>query len=78
MSRGKTFFLLIEGELRPGSSLENMTDWAGKVPGQVARLAGLLHLASAQQIESKVEPSVMFAATELGKKLVHHARYAFS
>ncbi|MFW5500057.1 MULTISPECIES: YfjI family protein [unclassified Maridesulfovibrio] len=73
----KNFFLLIEGELRPGSSLENMTDWAGKVPGQVARLAGLLHLASAQQIESKVEPSVMFAATELGKKLVHHARYAF-
>ncbi|WP_432738864.1 YfjI family protein [Maridesulfovibrio sp. FT414] len=73
----KNFFLLIEAELRPGNSLENMTDWAGKVPGQVARLAGLLHLASAHQIESKVEASIMMAATELGKKLVHHARYAF-
>ncbi|NDV23842.1 DUF3987 domain-containing protein [Desulfovibrio sp. JC022] len=73
----KNFFLLIEGELRPGSSLENMTDWAGKVPGQVARLAGLLHLVSAQEVESKIEQSIMVSATELGKKLVHHARYAF-
>ncbi|TIH12453.1 DUF3987 domain-containing protein [Marinifilum sp. JC120] len=73
----KSFFLLIEAELRPGHSLENMTDWAGKVPGQVARLAGLLHLASSHQIESKIEQSVMLAATELGKKLVSHALYAF-
>ncbi|SDL53987.1 Protein of unknown function [Maridesulfovibrio ferrireducens] len=73
----KGFFLLIEAELRPGKSLENMTDWAGKVPGQVARLAGLLHLVSSVKIESRIEQSVMLAATELGKKLVSHALYAF-
>ena len=73
----KGFFLLIEAELRPGKSLETMTDWAGKVPGQVARLAGLLHLVSSGKIESRIEQSVMLGAIELGKKLVSHALYAF-
>lgn len=33
----------VEKQLRPGRRFEYMTDWAGKLPGAAARLAGLLH-----------------------------------
>lgn len=33
----------IEIEMRPGKSMEHVTDWAGKAPGAAVRIAGVLH-----------------------------------
>ena len=35
----------LEPQLAPGAALAHVTDWAGKLTGTIARLAGLLHLA---------------------------------
>jgi replicative DNA helicase len=35
----------IEPRLAPGRDLDPLRDWAGKLPGTVARIAGLLHMA---------------------------------
>ena len=35
----------VEKDLRPGGRFEFMKDWAGKLPGMAARVAGLLHCA---------------------------------
>ena len=38
-----SFAKKIELAMRPGGDLEHMTGWAGKLPGQAARLAAVLH-----------------------------------
>jgi hypothetical protein len=35
----------VEVELRPGEELDDLADWGNKLPGHVARIAGLLHIA---------------------------------
>ena len=37
------FARAVEVQMQPGKNLEHCTDWAGKVPGAAARLAGVLH-----------------------------------
>jgi hypothetical protein len=37
------FARAMESTMRPGGDFEHATDWAGKAPGQAARLAGVLH-----------------------------------
>lgn len=37
------FARTIESQMQPGGKLEHCTDWAGKAPGALARLAGVLH-----------------------------------
>jgi len=37
------FALAVETQMQPGKEFEHCTDWAGKVPGAAARLAGVLH-----------------------------------
>lgn len=39
------FYDKIEKSLRPGAALEHIVDWGSKLPGAVARIAGLLHFA---------------------------------
>lgn len=39
------FYNDIEREMRKGGSLEGLEDWGSKLPGAVARIAGLLHFA---------------------------------
>jgi hypothetical protein len=39
------FSRVVEADLRPGGRFEHCTDWAGKLPGAVARIAGLQHIA---------------------------------
>lgn len=39
------FYNETEKEMRPGGSLEGLQDWGSKLPGAVARIAGLLHFA---------------------------------
>ena len=39
------FYNDIEHDLRQGEPLEHLKDWGSKLPGAVARIAGLLHCA---------------------------------
>jgi len=39
------FYMVVEKALREGGRFEYITDWAGKLPGAAARIAGLLHCA---------------------------------
>ena len=39
------YFVAVEKDLRPDGRFEYMRDWAGKLPGMAARVAGLLHCA---------------------------------
>jgi len=42
----KEYQRMLEVELREGGRLAHITDWAGKLPGAVIRIAALLHIAS--------------------------------
>ena len=44
LDRHEQFWMDIEHRLRPTGDLTHIQDWAGKLRGQVVRLAGLLHL----------------------------------
>ncbi len=60
--------------------LSHITDWAGKLPGAVARLAALLHIARyAHQHphERKISLHDMSAAVKIGHTLLHHALAIF-
>jgi putative DNA primase/helicase len=37
------FWNIVEVEMRPGGRFEQIPDWAGKLPGAAARIAGLFH-----------------------------------
>jgi hypothetical protein len=58
-----------------------MTDWAGKLPGSVARLAGVLHCADHADGIPQAHPiglPAMEAALDLGALLERHALAVFS
>lgn len=42
----RSFRERVEIDLRPGGELDDLADWGNKLPGNVARLAGQIHLAS--------------------------------
>lgn len=61
------FALEIEREMRPGNSLEHVTDWAGKAPGAAARIAAVLHgieLVYGKPWEEEVSATTMARAIE--------------
>ncbi|WP_272699690.1 DUF3987 domain-containing protein [Desulfovibrio sp. Fe33] len=67
----------VEEELGPGGEFADMTDWAGKLPGQAVRLAGLFHCAYCERPwDLKIGKDVMLAATNLASILVEHAKAA--
>jgi hypothetical protein len=43
LSEWEDFSQTVEVEMRPGGRFEQITDWAGKLPGAAARIAGLFH-----------------------------------
>ena len=77
----------IERRMGPEGDLNNMVDWAGKLKGNLARVAGIFHLASKidpktgqapQDIwQQKIGPDSMNAAIELGKILIPHAKKVY-
>jgi hypothetical protein len=76
----KEFAGLVERELRDGGQFEAMRDWAGKLPGTAARLAGILHLvkhAGDANIPLTVDADVMNSALEMATLLSVHAKAAF-
>jgi hypothetical protein len=67
----------VEIAMRTGNDLGHMTDWAGKFCGQVARIAGILHLAETQDVSLPVSEAVMKAAITIGRYLIAHAKAAY-
>lgn len=71
-----------ERDLGDSGSLEWLLDWGGKLRGNVARLAGLLHLAERagrglSLWEGPVSAEAMEAAVAIGRALVPHAITVF-
>ncbi|WP_243790185.1 YfjI family protein [Saccharopolyspora gloriosae] len=65
----------VEPHLRPGAAYGHMTDWAGKYPGAVARLAGNLHAAHHLDTagEHEITRDTFTAARRLGEYFLAHA-----
>lgn len=62
----------IEAALGPTGRLHPIVDWAGKLPGHVLRLAGILHCCE-QLPEVPVQPETIAAAVAIGEYLIPHA-----
>ena len=75
------FFVEVEHQMRDGGRLEEMADWASKLQGAVARIAGILHLADAPaeppSARPEIAPAVMARAVRLARCLVEHGLVAF-
>jgi hypothetical protein len=70
------FAKFMESTMRPGGDFEHATDWAGKAPGQAARLAGVLHCiehAHGQPWEVELSPGTMAAALDLAAVFARHS-----
>lgn len=77
----KAFQRHVEDQLSDGGAFEHIRDWAAKLPGSVARLAGILHCAEyagGAPHHSPIGPSTMEAALALGALLERHALAVFS
>jgi len=70
---------LTEAELAPGGTLSNLLDWAGKLPGAVVRIAGLLHVAEHPRApwNTPISEQTVEAAIRLGNYFRDHALAVF-
>jgi hypothetical protein len=80
-SRWREFAAWVEPRLADFGPLAEMADWAGKLPGAVARLAGLLHMADRASEPTPwatpIPVNIMERAIRIGRYLIPHARAAF-
>lgn len=70
----------IEADMREGGRLEHITDWASKLPGAMARVAGLFHCAEhahGQPATRGISADTMCRARALGTVLINHALAVF-
>ncbi len=85
LSRGarrewKEFGRFVEADMREGRRFEFMKDWAGKLSGAAARIAGLLHCAEQAKKESwamEISLDTMKQALEFAAVLSQHALLVF-
>ena len=71
----------VEREMLPGAPFEHATDWAGKLPGMAARIAGVLHgieHAHGAPWSIPIPASTMEAALELAALMMKHALAALA
>jgi hypothetical protein len=76
----KDFALEVEQMMRADGDLENLTDWAGKLPGACARIAGLLHLADKGPDairQDQISDEVMSRAIAFCRFAIPHAKLVF-
>ena len=68
-----------EPRLGAGGDLASLTDWAGKLPGAVIRIAGLLHAAQfpSAPTDTLISAATMTSAIALGQYFTSHALAAF-
>jgi len=69
------FYLDIEKEMRPDGKLYSIKDFGSKLPGAVARIAGLLHFAEFGQdaINNRVSVNIVSASCVFGIFFLEHA-----
>jgi len=78
-----TFKAELEPRLATGADLAPLQDWVNKLPGAVARIAGLLYLADNHEVVGEEKPlrpldvSVCERAVQIGRYLLEHAMAAF-
>jgi replicative DNA helicase len=72
----------IEPKLAEGAEFGDMTDWAGKLAGAVARLSGILHMlehaGEKEPWSHEVTADTFRRAELLGRYLIPHAKYALA
>ena len=68
----------IENRMAPGCDLENLTDWAGKLPGACLRVAALFHVIEHEPEDLTVNGVTMAAAVDFSARLVDHAKAVFT
>jgi hypothetical protein len=71
-----------EQDMRPGNTWSTKTGWAGKYPGAVLRLAGILHVAELASYglppeKCHITEETMAMAIKLGRKLKSSTAFAF-
>lgn len=73
------FYNAVEMELRDGGKLRELRDWGSKLPGAVARIAGLLHFAThgGNAVKEPISAVTMEAARAIGAYYLEHALAAF-
>lgn len=73
------FYNDVESEMRPGGDLEYIKDWGSKLPGAVARIAGLLHFAEygAEATNKSISVNIVSASCAIGGYYLQHAIAAF-
>jgi hypothetical protein len=80
--RMQTFEAWIEPQLAEFGELGSITDWAGKLAGAVARIAGILHMAehadSKEPWRDQISKETIDRAISIGEYLVPHAHAAFA
>ena len=69
----------IEPRLGPGGDLQTMADWGNKLPGLVARLAGILHVGDHAEsaFGVPIEIGAVERALAIGRYAIEHAQVAF-
>lgn len=76
----QSFAHKVEAGMREGGIYAHLTDWAGKFPGAVARIAALLHItryALDKPWEKEISPEDMSAALRMAEALSVHALAVF-
>jgi hypothetical protein len=82
----REFAAWIEPQLAESGELGGMTDWAGKLAGAVARIAGVLHCMECvskgtggrKPWEEKISDDIVERAVKIGRYLIPHAQAAFA
>jgi hypothetical protein len=76
----QAFALKIEAGMREGAPFAHVTDWTGKLPGAVARIAALLHIArhaTTYPVNTEIGLIDMTAALRMADALTAHALAVF-
>ncbi len=76
----KEFSRYMETQMRPDQPLEHLTDWAGKCPGAMVRLAGVLHMAEHAGNNSpplEISLETVRKAAELMLPFIQHTKATF-
>jgi replicative DNA helicase len=78
----EAFARWLEPRLAEGGELGTMTDWAGKLAGAVARIAGILHMldhaGKKQPWTHEITKDVVERAVKVGHYLIPHAKSALA